>query len=141
VKPSDFPGIIADNFRRFDGMWALMHKSLKTSDSQENRSNDMTQKWPYPKRHQWQCKGCGYRFSATSGTIFADHKLPIRDYLLAIALFVNGAKGHNALQLSRDLNCHYKSAYVLAHKIREAVVATDSSLRAHPMFSLDKKTA
>jgi hypothetical protein len=32
-------------------------------------------------------------------------KRPIRDYLLAIAIFVNGAKGHSALQLSRDLDC------------------------------------
>ncbi len=39
----------------------------------------------------------------TSGTIFASRKLPVRDYLLAIAIFVNGAKGYAALQLSRDL--------------------------------------
>ena len=47
-----------------------------------------------------------------SGTIFASRKLPIRDYLLAIAIFVNGVKGHNALQLSRDLDVQYKTAYV-----------------------------
>src|SRR6185369_15632642 len=62
-------------------------------------------------------------FSVTSGTIFASHKLPIRDYLLAIAIFVNGAKGHSALQLSRDLDCQYKTAFVLAHKLREAMAA------------------
>lgn len=62
-------------------------------------------------------------FSVTAGTIFADRKRPIRDYLLAIAIFVNGAKGHSALQLSRDLDCQYKTAFVLAHKLREAVGA------------------
>lgn len=40
---------------------------------------------------------------------------------MAIAIFVNGAKGHSALQLSRDLSCNYKSAYVLAMKLRESV--------------------
>jgi hypothetical protein len=30
---------------------------------------------------------------------------------------VNGAKGHSALQLSRDLDCQYKTAFVLAHKL------------------------
>jgi len=60
------------------------------------------------------------QFSVTSGTIFASRKLSIRDYLLAIAIFVNGAKGHSALQLSRDLDCQYKTAFVMAHKIREA---------------------
>ena len=36
---------------------------------------------------------------------------------------MNGAKGHSALQLSRDLDCQYKTAFVLAHKLREAVAA------------------
>jgi ribosomal protein L37AE/L43A len=71
----------------------------------------------------WKCSGCKYQFSVTAGTIFADRKRPVRDYLLAIAIFTNGAKGHSALQLSRDLNCQYKCAFVLLHKLREAVAA------------------
>src|SRR5205823_13393674 len=59
----------------------------------------------------------------TSGPIFASRKLPIRDFLLAIAIFVNGAKGHSALQLCRDLDCQYKTAFVMAHKLREAIGA------------------
>ena len=55
--------------------------------------------------------------------MFADRKRPVRDYLLAIAIFTNGAKGYSALQLSRDLNCQYKCAFVLLHKLREAVAA------------------
>jgi len=72
-------------------------------------------------RPVWKCKGCSHQFSVTSGTIFADRKRPVRDYLLAIAIFTNGAKGHSALQLSRDLNCQYKTAFVLAHKLRETI--------------------
>jgi hypothetical protein len=30
-------------------------------------------------------------------------------------------KGKSALALSRDLDCQYKTAFVLAHKIREAM--------------------
>src|SRR5207253_6844391 len=72
-------------------------------------------------RKLWKCRECLAQFSVTSGTIFASRKRPIRDYLLAIAIFVNGAKGHSALQLSRDLDCQYKTAFVLAHKLREAI--------------------
>lgn len=79
----------------------------------------------YASRPIFKCKGCSHQFSVTSGTIFASRKLPVRDYLLAIAIFVNGAKGHSALQLSRDLDCQYKTAFVLAHKLREAVAAED----------------
>jgi ribosomal protein L37AE/L43A len=77
-------------------------------------------------RPVWKCGGCRHQFSVTSGTIFADRKRPVRDYLLAIAIFANGAKGHSALQLSRDLDCQYKTAFVLAHKLREAMGAEQS---------------
>ena len=78
-----------------------------------------------PRRKMWRCKGCGWQFSVTSGTIFASRKLSIRDILAAIAIFANGAKGHGALQLSRDLDVQYKTAFVLSHKLREAMAAQD----------------
>lgn len=74
-------------------------------------------------RKIWKCKACLVQFSVTSGTIFASRKLAIRDYLAAIAIFVNGAKGHSALQLSRDLDVQYKTAFVLSHKLREVLGA------------------
>jgi transposase-like protein len=75
----------------------------------------------YQTRKNWQCKGCGYNFSVTSGTIFANRKLSMRDILGAIAIFVNGAKGHSALQMSRDLDVQYRTAFVLSHKLREVL--------------------
>ncbi len=78
-----------------------------------------------PRRKMWRCKDCGHQFSVTSGTIFASRKLAIRDYLAAIAIFTNGAKGYSALQLSRDLDCQYKTAFVLSHKLREAIADQD----------------
>lgn len=79
--------------------------------------------YTFKSRPIFKCKGCDNQFSHTSGTIFAHRKLPVRTYLLAVAIFVNGAKGHSALQLSRDLDCQYKTAFVMAHKIREALAA------------------
>ena len=76
--------------------------------------------YAFATRKLWKCSACRYQFSVTARTIFADRKRPIRDYLLAIAIF-DGAKGHSALQLSRDLDCQYKTAFVLAHKLREAL--------------------
>ena len=48
----------------------------------------------------------------------------MKTYLLAIALFTNEAKGMSALKLSRDLQVQYKTAFVLQHKIREALLET-----------------
>lgn len=72
-------------------------------------------------RQVYKCKGCSKQYSITSGTIFHGRKLQVRDILAAIAIFINGAKGYSALQLSRDLSVDYKTAFVLLHKVREAI--------------------
>ncbi len=72
---------------------------------------------------RWRCKACRKDFSVTSGTLFAFHKMPLRNYLAAIAIFCNEVKGKSALALSRDLGVQYKTAYVLAHKLREAMAS------------------
>ena len=83
--------------------------------------------YPFKARRIFKCKACSSQFSVTSGTIFASRKMDLRDILAAIAIFVNGAKGHSALQLSRDLDCQYKTAFVLSHKIREALAAEQAA--------------
>jgi transposase-like protein len=85
-----------------------------------------TVNYPIAGRNTWKCRDCKHQFSVTSGTIFASHKLPVRDYLLATAIFVNAVKGISALQLGRDLDVQYKTAFVLAHKLREAIGANQS---------------
>jgi len=79
--------------------------------------------YAYQARRIFKCKGCTGQFSVTSGTIFASRKMAYRDLLAGIAIFVNGAKGVSALQMSRDLDCQYKTAFVLTHKLREAMAA------------------
>jgi transposase-like protein len=74
-------------------------------------------------RRRFKCKACLHMYSVTSGTIFASRKLAFTDLLAGIAIFVNAVKGLSALQLSRDLNVQYKTAWVLAHKIREALAS------------------
>lgn len=72
---------------------------------------------------RWRCKGCVKEFTVTSGTLFAWNKMPVQTYLAAIAIFCNEVKGKAALALSRDLGTSYKTAFVLAHKIREAMAS------------------
>ncbi|MDI4657892.1 IS1595 family transposase [Xanthobacter autotrophicus] len=74
-------------------------------------------------RRKFKCAGCHHQYSVTSGTIFASRKMSFTDLLAAICIFVNSAKGISALQLSRDLDCQHKTAFVLSHKLREAMSA------------------
>jgi ISXO2-like transposase domain len=70
-----------------------------------------------------RCRACKKDFSVTAGTLFASHKLPLKTYLAAIAIFMNEVKGESMLALSRDLGTSYKTAFVLAQKMREAMAA------------------
>ena len=74
-------------------------------------------------RRKFKCKACHHQFSVTSGTLFASRKMDFTDLLAAICLFVNGSKGMSSVQFSRDLDVQYKTAWVLAHKLREALSA------------------
>jgi len=78
---------------------------------------------------RWRCKACRADFSVTSGTLFAWHKLPLKTYLLAIAVFCNEVKGKSMLAFARDLGVQYKTAFVLAHKLREAMASSTKALR------------
>jgi transposase-like protein len=51
-------------------------------------------------RRRFKCVACYKQFSVTSGTIFASRKLSSTDLLAAIVIFVNGAKGVSALQVT-----------------------------------------
>jgi transposase-like protein len=74
-------------------------------------------------RRRFKCAACHRQFSVTSGTIFASRKLAFVDLLAAICLVVNASKGLSAVQLSRDLDVQHKTAFVLMHKLREAMAA------------------
>jgi transposase-like protein len=80
-------------------------------------------------QQRWRCKACHADFSVTSGTLFAWHKLPLKTYLMAIAVFCNEVKGKSMLAFSRDLDVQYKTAFVLAHKLREAMASAARALR------------
>lgn len=67
------------------------------------------------------CKHCWRQFSVTSGTLFAHRRLSLRHYLMAIVIIANSPKGVSYAQLSRNLGVQYKTAFVLANKIGEAI--------------------
>jgi len=93
--------------------------------------------YEYAARRIFKCKACERQFSLTSGTIFASRKLSLRDILVAIALFVNGANGHSALRLGRDLNVSYKTAFVMAHKLREVMGALRAPRKLNGIVEID----
>ncbi|HYH00079.1 MAG TPA: IS1595 family transposase [Terriglobales bacterium] len=74
-------------------------------------------------RRVYQClePTCKQQFTATAGTIFHDTHLPLNKWFMAIALIVDAKKGMSAAQLQRHLGVAYRTAWYLAHRIREAM--------------------
>jgi transposase-like protein len=88
-------------------------------------------------RRRFECSGCGQQFSVTSNTIFHGRKKSFTDLLAAICIIMNAAKGVSALQLARDLKCQHKSAWVLAHKIRQALADESANAKLSGEIEID----
>ncbi len=84
-----------------------------------------TDVYEIPKRNKWACLGCGYHFSVTAGTIMHDSHLPLRKWFIAVYLMLECKKGISANQLKRVLGVHYKTAWYLCHRTREALAHTE----------------
>ncbi|MFL5297366.1 MAG: IS1595 family transposase [Phenylobacterium sp.] len=67
------------------------------------------------------CGQCRKQFTVRMGTVFEESKLPMTKWLQAIYLMVSSKKGVSAHQLHRTLEVTYKTAWFLAHRIREAM--------------------
>ena len=93
--------------------------------------------YKHASRRIFTCKACSKQFSVTSGTILHSRKMPIRDILMAMAIFVNGVKGHSALHLSRDMCREHKTCFVLLHKLREAMGRETAGRMAEGVIEID----
>lgn len=71
----------------------------------------------------YMCNSCRRQFTVTVGTIFEDSKIGLHKWLLAFRLLNGGKKGISANELSRHLGITYKSAWFMAHRIREAMAS------------------
>lgn len=69
----------------------------------------------------YKCSACRGQFTVRMGTIFEESHLPLHKWLQAIHLMCSSKKGISSHQLHRVLECTYKTAWFLSHRIREAM--------------------
>ncbi|HEX8342398.1 MAG TPA: IS1595 family transposase [Tepidisphaeraceae bacterium] len=73
-----------------------------------------------------KCGECRKQFTVKVGTVFEHARMPLHKMLQAVHLIASSKKGISAHQLSRVLEVQYKSAWFLAHRIREAMRSGDT---------------
>ena len=83
--------------------------------------------WPHGgKRFTYECASCGKQTSVTAGTILHGSKLPLTVWFWASYLMSTHSNGISALQLQKQLALgSYKTAWLLAAKLRRAMTAPD----------------
>lgn len=80
-----------------------------------------------------ECRDCGYQGSVTAGTIFHNTRTPLRHWFWAIYRMSQGKKGVSALQLSKEIGVSYPTAWLMQHKIRQAMAEEE---RGSPLKGL-----
>jgi transposase-like protein len=80
------------------------------------------------------CPACQDKFTVRVGSTFERSHIPLSKWLLAFRLMASSKKGISAHRLHRTLAITYKSAWFLAHRIRECMADTDPT----PLGGKDK---
>ena len=97
--------------------------------------------WPHGgKRFTYECASCGKQTSVTAGTILHGSKLPLTVWFWASYLMSTHSNGISALQLQKQLALgSYKTAWLLAAKLRRAMTAPDRG-RLAGIVEIDETT-
>ena len=90
----------------------------------------------HPVKHKTmthRCKDCRKWFSVRTGTMMECSRLGLQTWVIAVYLLNTDLKGQSSMKLHRDLGVTQKTAWHLAHRIREAWEDNGSSLFAGPV--------
>ena len=83
---------------------------------------------PPSKPHHYWHKDCRKQFTVTTKTCMHATKRPLQDWIYTIYSVMTGRKGVSAMQLSKKLGVHYRTAWHMLHRVREACSNGDFTL-------------
>lgn len=84
-----------------------------------------------------QCSKCQYQASLTSSTVFHKTRTPLVKWFWAIYLVSQDKGGVSAMRLSKQLDLGYKTAWLILHKIRNAMGQRDSRYTLSGFIEMD----
>ena len=91
-----------------------------------------TMEKPNRKPLPFRCRDCKKFFSVRHGSVMERSHIPLRKWAIAIYLNATSLKGVSSMKLHRDLGITQKSAWYMAHRIKEALT-TNSGIFAGPV--------
>jgi hypothetical protein len=85
----------------------------------------------------FQCRTCRHQTSLTAGTLFQSTKLPLTTWFLAIYLVSQAKTGLSALALKRYLGVRYPTAWLIQHKLMEAMSERETKYTLSGQVQID----
>ncbi len=77
------------------------------------------------QRQSWTCTACGHHIHPTAGTIFHKSSTSLQHWFYAMYLMTSTRCAVSAKHIERELGCTYKTAWRMANKIRNVLMAQD----------------
>ncbi len=90
-------------------------------------------------RDLYQCANCKYQASVTAGTIFHKSRISLKKWFWAIYLVSRDKGGISALALKKHINVCYETAWLMLHKIRNAMKVRDEEYDLLTLVNIKKR--
>jgi len=122
------PQTIAQFFKQFPDDEACLNHLFEMRFGQgfECPSCERPSNWYRIKAERaYSCQWCGHHLHPTVGTPFEQTRTPLQLWFYAIFLFTTTRNGVAAKELQRQLGVTYKTAWRMAHLIREHMANVD----------------
>ena len=114
----------------FHMKWPNGYRCEKCGDTRH--STIRTRKLPL-----YQCRGCGYQATVTVNTVMEKTRTDLCKWFLAIYNTATDKRGYSATQLVKDIEVSYPTAWLILHKIREAMELHDADYKLAGIVELD----
>jgi transposase-like protein len=85
---------------------------------------------------RYHCNNCSDKFSVINGTIFESTRYPLVDWFKVITLMLNAKTGISSMQIMRNMNCSYKTAWYLAMRVRCGMI--DPCIELQNLVEMDE---
>ncbi|MCM2534937.1 IS1595 family transposase [Neobacillus pocheonensis] len=89
------------------------------------------------KNRLYECKKCRYQATVTVGTVMEKTRTALTKCFLAIYLIAHDERGVSATRPSEELEVTYKTAWLILHKIRQAMRKRDAEYLLAGIVELD----
>jgi transposase-like protein len=97
------------------------HYFLKPRTQLDGKEARKTRTGSHSERRVWKCAVCRKQFSVMTGTIFHGSKVPLQTWLMVIFEMCASKNGMAAREIERKYGVAPKTAWFMAHRIREAM--------------------